>query len=52
MRPGRIYSAVRSYGRRNIVVVSKGLGHARVSITSDIYTRAPQGWQRQTAAFA
>ena len=38
---------------QNIVVVSKRLGHANVSITSDIYAHALPGWQRQTAdAFA
>ena len=38
---------------QNIVVVSKRLGHANVSITSDIYAYALPGWQRQTAdAFA
>ena len=38
---------------QNIVVVSKRLGHANVSITSDIYAHALPGWQQQTAdAFA
>ena len=39
--------------RENIVVVSKRLGHANVSITSDIYAHALPGWQKQAAeAFA
>ena len=33
----------------NIVVVSKRLGHANVSITTDIYAHALPGWQRQAA---
>ena len=38
---------------QNIVVVSKRLGHANVSITSDIYAHALPGWQKQAAeAFA
>ena len=73
VHPGRLYSAVRGYGRRagrggslrhfhasvalqagqNIVVVSKRLGHATVSTTSDIYAHSLPGWQRQAAeAFA
>ena len=35
------------------MVVSRRLGHANVSITSDIYAHAPPGWQKQAAdAFA
>ena len=38
---------------QNIVVVSKRLGHANVSVTSDIYAHALPGWQKQAAdAFA
>lgn len=38
---------------QNIVVVSKRLGHANVSITSDIYAHVLPGWQREAAeAFA
>ena len=38
---------------QNIVVVSKRLGHANVSMTSDIYAHALPGWQKQAAeAFA
>ena len=38
---------------QNIVVVSKRLGHANVSITTDIYAHALPGWQKQAArAFA
>ena len=38
---------------QNIVVVSKRLGHANVSITSDIYAHALPGRQKQAAdAFA
>ncbi len=38
---------------QNIVVVSKRLGHAKVSITSDIYAHVLPGWQREAAeAFA
>ena len=33
----------------NIVVVSKRLGHANVSITSDIYAHALPGWQKRAA---
>lgn len=37
----------------NPVVVSKRLGHSKVSITTDIYAHALQGWQQQAAeAFA
>ena len=38
--------------RLKIVVVSECLGHANVSITSDIYAHALPGWQKQAAAFA
>ena len=34
----------------NVVVVSKRLGHSKVSITTDIYGHALPGWQRETAA--
>ena len=38
---------------QNIVVVSKRLGHAQVSMTTDIYAHALPGWQREAAeAFA
>ena len=38
---------------KNIVVVSKRLGHSNVSITADIYAHALPGWQKETAnAFA
>ena len=33
----------------NIVVVSKRLGHANVSITADVYAHALPGWQREAA---
>ena len=33
----------------NIVVVSKRLGHANVSITSNIYAHSLPGWQKQAA---
>ena len=39
--------------RTEPVVVSKRLGHANVSITSDIYAHSLPGWQKQAAdAFA
>ena len=38
---------------QNVVVVSQRLGHASVSITSDIYAHSLPGWQREAAdAFA
>ena len=33
----------------NIVAVSQRLGHARVSVTSDIYAHALPAWQRDVA---
>ena len=33
----------------NPVVVSKRLGHSRVSVTLDIYARALPAWQRDVA---
>ena len=33
----------------NIVVVSKRLGHANASVTSNIYTHSLPGWQKQAA---
>ena len=33
----------------NLVVVSKRLGHANVSITSNIYAHSLPGWQKQAA---
>ncbi len=47
------HASVTLQAGQNIVVVSKRLGHASVSITSDIYAHALPGWQRQAAdAFA
>ena len=38
---------------QNPVVVSKRLGHANVSITTNVYAHVLPGWQRQAAdAFA
>ena len=38
---------------QNVVVLSKRLGHANISITTDIYAHALPGWQLETAdAFA
>ena len=38
---------------QNVVVVSKRLGHANVSMTTDIYAHALPGWQREAVdAFA
>ena len=59
-RPGMTLRGLRHFhasvmlqAGQNIVVVSKRLGHANVSITSDIYAHSLPGWQRQAAvAFA
>ena len=41
------------HNTQDLVVVSKRLGHAKVSITSDIYAHVLPGWQREAAeAFA
>ena len=38
---------------QSVVIVSKRLGHASVSITEDIYAHSLPGWQKQAAeAFA
>ena len=47
------HASVTLQSGQNIVVVSKRLGHANVSITSDIYAHSLPGWQKQAAeAFA
>ena len=47
------HASVALQAGQNIVVVSKRLGHANVSVTSDVYAHSLPGWQRQTAeAFA
>ena len=47
------HASVTIQSGQNIVVVSKRLGHANVSITSDIYAHSLPGWQKQAAeAFA
>ena len=47
------HASVTIQSGQNIVVVSKRLGHANVSITADIYAHSLPGWQRQAAeAFA
>ncbi len=43
------HSTVTLQSGQNPVVVSKRLGHANVSITSDIYAHALPGWQEQAA---
>ncbi len=44
------HASVALQAGQNIVVVSKRLGHANVSITSDIYAHSLPGWQEETAA--
>ena len=47
------HASVTLQSGQNIVVVSKRLGHANVSITADIYAHSLPGWQKQAAqAFA
>ena len=47
------HASVALQAGQNIVVVSKRLGHANVSITSDIYAHSLPGWQKEAAdAFA
>ena len=47
------HASVMLQSGQNPVVVSKRLGHANVSITSDIYAHSLPGWQKQAAtAFA
>ena len=47
------HASVTLQSGQNPVVVSKRLGHASVSITSDVYAHALPGWQKQAAdAFA
>ena len=43
------HASVTLQRRQNIVVVSKRLGHANVSRTSDIYAHVLPGWQKETA---
>ena len=43
------HASVALQAGQNIVVVSKRLGHASVSVTSDIYAHSLPGWQKQTA---
>ena len=47
------HASVALQAGQNIVVVSKRLGHANVSVTSDIYAHSLPGWQKEAAdAFA
>ena len=47
------HASVALQAGQNVVVVSKRLGHANVSITSDVYAHVLPGWQKETAeAFA
>ena len=43
------HASVMLQSGQNPVVVSKRLGHANVSITSDIYAHSLPGWQKQAA---
>ena len=47
------HATVSLQANQNVVVVSKRLGHSKVSITLDIYAHALPGWQKEVAeAFA
>ena len=47
------HASVTLQAGQNVVVISKRLGHSKVSITSDIYAHSLPGWQRAAAqAFA
>ena len=47
------HATVSLRANQNVVVVSKRLGHSKVSITLDIYAHALPGWQEEVAeAFA
>ena len=47
------HASVALQAGQNVVVVSKRLGHASVSITTDVYAHVLPGWQKETAeAFA
>ena len=47
------HATVSLQASQNVVVVSKRLGHSKVSITLDIYAHALPGWQKEVAeAFA
>ena len=43
------HASVALQNGRNIVAVSQRLGHARISVTSDIYAHVLPAWQRDVA---
>ena len=45
------HASVTLQGSEGVDKVSKRLGHANVSVTTDIYDYSLPGWQKQAAAF-